>query len=104
MDMIGLVEGSFEWALMYLKHGSRIRRKGWENKEAFLYLTTGLKVPTDDLRTDTSYNLFGNNKSNDIKTVKINSHIDMRISADNILIGWSPDQIDMITNDWEILK
>ena len=29
MDMIGMKEGSFEWALMMLKAGAKMQRKNW---------------------------------------------------------------------------
>ena len=102
MNKIGIAEGSFEWALMYLKNGSRIRRKNWESKESFLYLTTKSVVEVDNLRKDTKYNLFNNRPAYDKETIMINAHIDMYVK-DHVCIGWIPEQIDMLSNDWELV-
>ena len=103
MNKIGIVEGSFEWALIHLKNGSRIRRRNWKNKESFIYLTTKSKVKADNLRDDTKQNLFNNEPVSDEETITINAHIDMRVSKDRVCIGWVPEQIDMLSDDWELV-
>lgn len=104
MDMIGIVEGSFEWALMFLKNGSRIARKGWKGKGMFLYLTTGSNIKSENMKPETRYNLYGDPDNIINETIKINSHIDMRTANGSITIGWNPSQVDMMTNDWEIIR
>ena len=36
MNMIGIKEGSFEWALMMLKAGAKMHRKNWNGKGMFI--------------------------------------------------------------------
>lgn len=103
MDMIGIKEASFEWALCMLKHGVNMRRKNWNDKCMFVYLTTGSKVPAVHFRPDTAKHIFGDNPIEDI-TIKINPHIDMMTADGSITIGWAPSQVDMLAEDWEVFK
>ena len=103
MDMIGIKEASFEWALCMLKHGANMRRKNWNDKCMFVYLTTGSKVPAVHFRPDTAKHIFGDNQIEDI-TIKITPHIDMMTADGSITIGWAPSQVDMLAEDWEVFK
>ena len=50
MDMIVIKEGSFEWALLMLKYGANMQRNNWDDKDMFIYLTTGSKVSSAHVR------------------------------------------------------
>ena len=104
MDMIGIKEGSFEWALMMLKAGANMQRKNWNGKGMFVYLTTGSKVPAAHVRPDTAKHIFGDNKMEEDTTIKINPHIDMKTADGSITIGWAPSQVDMLAEDWQRFK
>ena len=104
MDMIGIKEGSFEWALLMLKHGFNIQRKNWNGKCMFVYLTTGSKVPAVNFRSDTAKHIFGDNRRDEDITIKIKPHIDMKTADGSITIGWAPSQDDMLAEDWQIFK
>ena len=96
MDMIGIKEGSFEWALLMLKHGFNMQRKNWNGKCMFVYLTTGSKVPAVHFRPDTAKHIFGDNQIEEDITIKIKPHIDMKTADGSITIGWAPSQDDML--------
>lgn len=104
MDMIGIKEGSFEWALLMLKSGVKMQRKNWNDKGMFIYLTTGTKVPAADIRPDTTKHLFGDNPIKEYVVININPHIDMKTADGSITIGWAPSQVDMLAEDWQTLK
>lgn len=104
MDMIGIKEGSFEWALMHLKNSAKVQRKGWNGKGMFIYQTTGTEVPAVNMRPDTAQHLFGDRLIEGDATVKINSHIDMKTADGSITIGWAPSQVDMLAEDWQVVE
>lgn len=104
MDMIGISEGSFEWALMHIKNGAKLQRKGWNGKHMFIYLTTKSEVPAVNMKPETANHLFGDRIIDCETTVKINSHIDMKTADGSITIGWNPSQVDMMANDWQIFN
>ena len=104
MDMTEIKEGSFEWALLMLKHGVNMQRKNWNNKSMFVYLTTGSKVPAVHFRPDTAKHIFGDSKIEENITIKINPHIDMMTADGSITIGWAPSQVDMLAEDWQVFK
>ena len=103
MDMIVIKEGSFEWALLMLKYGANMQRNNWDDKDMFIYLTTGSKVSAAHVRPDTAKHIFGDNQIEDA-TIKIKPHIDMKTSDGSITIGWAPSQDDMLAEDWQIFK
>ena len=103
MDIIEIKEGSFEWALLMLKHGVNMQRKNWNYKGMFIYLTTCSKVPSVNFRPDTAKHIFIDNQIEDI-TIKINPHIDMMNADGSITIGWAPSQVDMLAEDWQVFK
>ena len=104
MNMIGIKEGSFEWALMMLKAGAKMQRKNWNGKGMFIYLTTGKEVPSVNLRPDTANYIFGYSPIERDTTVKFNDHIDMKTADGSITIGWAPSQVDMLAEDWQTFK
>lgn len=104
MDMIGIKEGSFEWALMHLKNSANMTRKCWIGEGVFVYLTTNTEVPVSNIRPDTTQHLFSDSLIDRDAKIKINSHIDMQAEDGSIIIGWCPSQVDMMANDWMITK
>ena len=103
MDITEIKEGTFEWALLMLKPGFNMQRKNWNSKDTFVYLTTGSKVPSVNVRQDTAKHIFGDNLIEDV-TIKINPHIDMMTDDGSITIGWAPSQVDMLAEDWQVFK
>lgn len=95
---------NFGCAIEALKNGMKVARKGWNGKGMFVYLTTGTEVPAVNMRPDTAQHLFGDTLIEGDTTVKINSHIDMKTADGSITIGWLASQVDMLEEDWEVVR
>jgi hypothetical protein len=86
---------SFSVALMALKGGEKIRRRGWNGKDMFLFLVPGstFKVNRPPLLgiypPDTEIQYHG--------------HIDMK-TAQGYVVPWIASQADLLEEDWEVLK
>lgn len=95
---------NFGQALEELKQGNKVGRKGWNGKGMFIYLTTGTIIPVVNMKKETANHLFGERLLECDATVEIKSHIDMKAVDGSITIGWNPSQVDMLAEDWEIVK
>lgn len=93
MDMIGISIGSFEWALMHLKNGAKIQRKGWNGKGIFVYM-----VPRGiyDTCTEATSKEFGDK-------VQYEPYFAIKNVKDTINT-WVPSISDLLANDWEVVK
>jgi hypothetical protein len=85
---------SFGDALVLLKEGKRVARKGWNGKDMFIFLVPGstFKVNRPPL--------LGIYEAG----TKINyqPHIDMK-TANGTIVPWLCSQSDMLAEDWEIV-
>lgn len=86
---------NFGQALEYLKEGHKVARAGWNGKDMYIYLVSGIKMDYGNLRGEADKPL------NDGKPVVINSHIDMQAADGSIVVGWLASQTDMLAEDWE---
>ena len=91
---------SFGQALEELKQGKRVRRKGWNGKNMFIYLVNGTHLKNrNDLRLDADLHIPDMENG-----IKINGHIDMFAADESIAVGWLASQTDMLAEDWEIAE
>lgn len=97
-------EMSFSMALEALKQGKKVARRGWNGKGMFLYFTSGSMVPVIHLKEETASHLVGTRLCECDECVTFNGHIDMKTGDGSITIGWVPTQVDMFSNDWEIVE
>ena len=88
----------FGKAIIALKKGEAVARKGWNGKGMFLILQPGSKVVGANMRNEPAKNYYGNS------SVKICPHIDMKAAGGEYIVGWLASQTDMLSNDWEIVK
>ena len=88
----------FGMAIIALKRGECVARKGWNGKGMFLTLQTGSEVDGSNMRNEGAKNYYGDNK------VKIAPHIDMKAADETYVVGWLASQTDMLAEDWEIVK
>lgn len=95
---------TFGQALENLKAGHKVARYGWGSKKMFLYLVNGAKVPYYKLRNEAAKHLEVDKLTNQGKTANINSHIDMQAADGSIVVGWSASQVDMLSEDWTVIK
>lgn len=81
MDMIGIKEGSFEWALMHLKNGAKVQRKGWNGKGMYIEYFRGCDHEFSVIEPCLL-----------IKNVK------------NSFNTWVPSISDLFAEDWEVVE
>lgn len=90
----------FGVALMNLKEGRRVARKGWNGKGMFLVMTSGSEIPAENMRVDAVRDYY---TEHDVDTIKIAPHIDMKAADGTYVTGWLASQTDMLAEDWIIL-
>ena len=88
----------FGKALIALKRGEAVARKGWNGKGMFLTLQNGSEVEGYLMRNEPAKNYYGDSK------VKINPHIDMKAADGSYVVGWTASQTDMLAEDWEVVN
>lgn len=88
----------FGMALVALKRGECVARKGWNGKGMFLTLQPGSAVDGDNMRNEGAKNFYTGAKCT------IAPHIDMKAADNTYVVGWLASQTDMLAEDWEIVK
>ena len=88
----------FGMAIVALKRGKCVARKGWNSKGMFLTLQEGSIVNGNDMRNEGAKNYYADCKC------KIAPHIDMKSADGTYVVGWLASQIDMLSEDWEIVE
>lgn len=85
----------FSSALIWLKEGKAVCRRGWNGRGQFVIAAGGYVV--DEARPGSDYDRAG------IKgQFKINSHLDLRNAQGEMQPGWVPSQGDLFASDWMI--
>lgn len=84
-------ELTFSDALLLLKGGLSIARKGWNEKDMFLFLVEGSSF---EVNRPPLLGIFPEGTR-----VDYHAHIDMK-NADGQIVPWVPSQTDLLTNDW----
>jgi hypothetical protein len=74
--------GTFGWAIKMAKLDYRVQRKGWNGKGMFVAYTPG---------------------SGSAPGIVINPHLSLRMVDGSIMVGWTPNQMDMLAEDWQIV-
>ena len=91
-------DGEFDFghALMILKSGGRVQRKGWNGKNMFLFSVPASHNLTVD--REPLLSILG-------EGAKFNyqQHIDM-FTADGTIVPWLCSQTDMLATDWQIVS
>ncbi|MBO7735120.1 MAG: DUF2829 domain-containing protein [Methanobrevibacter sp.] len=88
----------FGMAIIALKRGECVARKGWNGKGMFLTLQQGSTVEGDCMRNDGAKKFYEGTKCT------IAPHIDMKAADQTYVVGWLASQTDMLAEDWEIVK
>lgn len=91
----------FGVALMNLKEGHHVARKGWNGKGMFLVMQPGSQVPAERMRADGMKEYY---KDAGIETVTIAPHIDLKAADGTYVTGWLASQTDLLAEDWVILS
>jgi hypothetical protein len=88
----------FGMAIIALKRGETVARKGWNEKGMFLTLQAGSEVDGDNMRNEGAKNYYAGCKC------RIAPHIDMKSADGTYVVGWLASQTDMLAEDWEIVR
>jgi len=91
---------TFGDAIIMLKEGKKVARKGWNGKGMYLYLVSGSLVYEINLRGEAEKHA----KRNEFGEVVFNDHIDMVAADGSIVVGWLASQTDMLAEDWIVLN
>ena len=100
---------NFQEALLELKNGNHVARKGWNGKGMFLFYISGRTIPFDKFMEFKNGNSLAIEKAvslglhNPGDEVVIGGHIDMKAADGSIVVGWLASQTDMQADDWEIV-
>lgn len=84
----------FSNALVNLKAGHKVARKGWNGKEMFLCLATDIDFVT-------------NADLSNVQTLSgdlVHKSIVMKTADNKFIVGWIPSQVDMLSEDWTIIE
>lgn len=83
----------FGMAIVALKRGECVARKGWNGKGMFLFLQKGVPIQNRDV-----VEYFGGDSP------RVTPYICMKAADNSIIPGWLASQTDMLAEDWEIVK
>lgn len=84
----------FSQALVHLKNGGRVARKGWNGKGMFIFKVNGSRFITN---REPLLSILGEGTE-----VQYQTHYDMK-TADGSIVPWLCSQSDMDAEDWEIV-
>lgn len=83
----------FGEAIVALKNGRKVSRKGWNGKEMFLYLVQG---STFKVNREPLLSIYEEGTE-----ITYRPHIDLK-TADGSIATWSPSGSDALAEDWII--
>ena len=84
--------GSFSWALMRLKEGAKVQRKGWNGKKQYIELATSISYINAEGKL-----INGNHIEMGNKAIAF-------VGTSGVQIGWLASQADMLAEDWEEIR
>lgn len=86
---------SFSFALVALKEGKRVARRGWNGRNMFLFLVPGSNFAVN---REPLLSILGEGTM-----VTYRPHIDMR-DAEGKVVPWLASQTDILAEDWFIVE
>jgi len=89
-------KGTFGFAIEKLKAGKKVRRQAWLESGMFITLQQGSTVDGELMRNKPANEYYKG------KHCTIQSHIDLKAADDTYIVGWVPNQEDMLAEDWEL--
>jgi hypothetical protein len=85
----------FGSAISAIRAGNRLARSGWNGKSMFVFLVPG---STFTVNREPLASILGVGTQ-----VQYRGHIDLK-AADGSIAVWNPSQVDMLADDWWIVK
>ena len=77
----------FDETVKYLKHGLKLKRKGWNGKKQYIQLAKNISYKFGDEIINCQHDAIGN------KAIAF-------VGTSGIQIGWVASQADMLAEDW----
>ena len=91
----------FGVALMNLKEGHRVARKGWKGKGMYVFLASCVNFCTEaDL---SEFNPTHTEECNELNGVEVGDMLVLRTAQGTLQPGWLASQSDILAEDWLIL-
>lgn len=92
----------FGTALNLLKRGYRMQRLGWNGKGMWVSMTNGrtLDLEKDNIWTPNVREAARANNG----TITLQPYLSMKNAQNELIIGWTPSQSDMLSEDWIVFK
>jgi hypothetical protein len=91
---------NFGQAIEALKEGKKVLRTGWNGKNMYLWLKPATTIKSDWCKDPMLKEIVDSNGG---ETEALGT-ICMKTADNKILTGWTPNQIDMLFEDWSILQ
>jgi len=85
----------FAWAIKQIKAGKKVTSRAWNGTGMFVFLVDGSTFKVNRAP------LLGIYPAD--TEITYNGHIDMR-TADGSIVPWTPSQLDMLWDEWEIVE
>ena len=82
----------FGIAIKLIKEGKKVQREGWNGKNQYIELATGISYKNND---EEIVNVF----HNDIESKAI-----AFVGTSGVQLGWLASQADMLAEDWKVVK
>ncbi len=86
----------FGWALLWMKRGQKVCRRGWNGKGMFLFLADEI---TFHAQTDLSGFEYLHPKGGLTLPAIV-----MKTADDHFCVGWLASQADLLAEDWEVFR
>jgi len=83
---------NFSQALVEVKKGSKVKRKGWNGKGMFIFLVIG---STFKVNRPPLLGIYPEGTE-----INYHAHIDMK-TVDGMIVPWVASQTDVLADDWE---
>lgn len=85
----------FDEALSHLFNGKRLQRRGWNGKGMFVFMVNGSKFQVNRPPLNEFFS-----EGTEIEYIP---HLDMK-TADGKVMTWTPSDLDIFSEDWEVLE
>ena len=90
---------TFSEAIVALKSGKRVSRKGWNGKGMFLWLKEGITVQSSFCKDPVLKSICDSNGG----SVEALPTVCMKTADNKVLTGWLASQTDMMSTDWVVV-
>ncbi len=99
----------FDFAILALKNGKCVSRKGWNGKGMFIFMRPEDVLASDFLPKVKSLpqsvkDIYTANPTGETYGIKFTAYLCMKAADGTIVNGWLASQTDLLANDWELYQ